>query len=139
LELNGVELPIPSEETKEFIQSVLNMPVEVPIKNPVDLLAQGWADPKIFSDAFNSVLQEKQYDAAMIVFSPNYQDEIGGGVPIDAIVKTTNTVGKPVVSVLTSPDSRKPPGYDVLESAGIPFFSSPQRAAKALANVLRLS
>jgi acetyltransferase len=139
LELNGAELPMPSEETKESIQSMLNMPVEVPIKNPVDLLAQGWANPKIFSDAFDAVLKEEQYDAAMIVFSPNYQDEIGGGVPIDAIVRTSNEVGKPVVSVLTSPDSRKPPGYEILESAGIPFFSSPQRAAKALANMLRLS
>jgi acetyltransferase len=139
LELNGAELPLPSEETAQSIQSMLNMPVEVPIKNPVDLLAQGWANPKIFSDAFDAVLSEEQYDAAMIVFSPNYQDEIGGGVPIDAIVETANRVGKPVVSVLTSPDSRKPPGYDVLESAGIPFFSSPQRAAKALANVLRIS
>ena len=139
LELNGAKIPMPSEETSETIQSMLNMPVKIPIKNPVDLLAQGWANPKIFSDAFDLILREDQFDAAMIVFSPNYQDEIGGGVPIDAIVKTANAVGKPVVSILTSPDNRKPPGYEILESAGIPFFSSPQRAAKALANVLRFS
>ncbi len=139
LELNGVDLPLPSEKTAETIQAMLNMPVKIPIKNPVDLLAQGWADPKIFSDAFDLILREDQFDAAMIVFSPNYQEGIGGGVPIDAIVKTTESVGKPVVSILGSPETRKPPGYDVLESAGIPFFSSPQRAAKALANVMRFS
>ncbi|MFW9767388.1 MAG: acetate--CoA ligase family protein [Candidatus Thorarchaeota archaeon] len=138
LELNGVELPLPTQETAETIEGMLNLPVKVPIKNPVDLLAQGWANPKIFSDAFDLTLREDQYDAAMIVFSPNYQDEIGGGVPIDAIVKTADAVRKPVVSILASPDSRKPPGYAILESAGIPFFSSPQRAAKALANVLKL-
>ncbi|MFW9892033.1 MAG: acetate--CoA ligase family protein [Candidatus Thorarchaeota archaeon] len=139
LELNGIRLPLPSKSTALKIQDMLNMPVEVPIKNPVDLLAQGWANPTIFAKAFDLVMRESQYDAAMIVFSPNYQEGIGGGVPIDSIIKTANEVGKPVVSILASPETRKPPGHDVLEAAGIPFFSSPQRAAKALANMLRLS
>jgi acetyltransferase len=137
LELNGIDLPLPSIEVQEKVQSFLNMPVEIPIKNPVDLLAQGWANPKIFADAFKLVLSEDQFDAAMIVFSPNYQDDIGGGVPIKELIEASSKVIKPVVSVLTSPDTRKPPGYDVLEAAGIPFFSSPQRAAQALANVLK--
>ncbi len=139
LELNGVQLPLPSEKTAKIIQDMLMMPVEVPIKNPIDLLAQGWANPKIFADAFNLVLNEEQYDASMIIFSPNYQEDIGGGVPIDALIKTARQTRKPVVSVLTSPDSRKPPGHDILEAAGIPFFSSPQRAAQALSNMLKIS
>jgi acyl-CoA synthetase (NDP forming) len=118
---------------------MLNMPVQVPIKNPIDLLAQGWADPRIFADSFKLILNECQFDAVMIVFSPNYQEGIGGGVPISEIIEASSKVSKPVVSVLTSPDSRKPPGHDVLEAAGIPFFSSPQRAAQALANLLKLS
>ena len=137
LEQNGVKLPLPSQKTSGTIQKMLNMPVKVPIKNPIDLLAQGWANPKIFSDAFDLILKEDRYDAAMIVFSPNYQEGIGGGVPIDAIIDTSNRVGKPVISVLISPDTRRPPGYEILESAGIPFFSSPQRAARALANVVK--
>jgi acetyltransferase len=139
LELNGIELPLPNEDVALKIQSMLNMPVEIPIKNPVDLLAQGWANPRIFADSFKLILQEDQFDAVMIVFSPNYQEGIGGGVPIDEIIEASRKVAKPVVSVLASPDSRKPPGYNVLESAGIPFFSSPQRAAQALANLLKIS
>ncbi len=139
LELNGVHLPLPSKEIASKIQSMLNMPIEIPIKNPVDLLAQGWADPRIFAESFKLILNEDQFDAVMIVFSPNYQDEIGGGVPIDDIISATSKVSKPVISVLTSPDSRKPPGYEILETAGIPFFSSPQRAAQALANLLKLT
>ena len=115
------------------------MPVKIPIKNPIDLLAQGWANPRIFAEAFRLVLNEPQFDAVMIVFSPNYQEGIGGGVPIDEIIDAARKVAKPVVSILASPDTRKPPGHDTLESAGIPFFSSPQRAAQALANVLKLS
>ncbi|OLS30769.1 MAG: hypothetical protein ThorAB25_07470 [Candidatus Thorarchaeota archaeon AB_25] len=139
LELNGIELPLPTEEVATKIQSMLNMPVEIPIKNPVDLLAQGWADPRIFAGAFKLILNEDQFDAVMIVFSPNYQEGIGGGVPIDEIIEASNKVSKPVISVLASPDTRKPPGHEVLEASGIPFFSSPQRAAQALANMLKLS
>jgi acyl-CoA synthetase (NDP forming) len=139
LELNGIELPLPSEEVATKIQSMLNMPVEIPIKNPVDLLAQGWADPRIFAGAFKLILNEDKFDAVMIVFSPNYQEGIGGGVPIDEMIEASNKVSKPVISVLASPDTRKPPGHDVLEASGIPFFSSPHRAAQALANMLKLS
>jgi len=139
LELNDVTLPLPSKETSEKIQSMLNMPVEVPIKNPIDLLAQGWADPRIFAEAFRLILNEDRFDAIMIVFSPNYQEGIGGGVPITEIIDAANRVSKPVVSILASPETRKPPGHDVLERSGIPFFSSPQRAAQALANVMKLS
>ncbi|MHA3962884.1 MAG: acetate--CoA ligase family protein [Candidatus Thorarchaeota archaeon SMTZ1-45] len=139
LELNGIQLPPPSPTVAHKIQSMLNMPVEVPIKNPIDLLAQGWANPRIFSEAFKLILNEERFDAVMIVFSPNYQEGIGGGVPIDEIVKATQKGSKPVVSILASPVTRKPPGHDILEAAGIPFFSSPQRAAQALANMLKLS
>ena len=137
LEQNGVRLPLPSDEVAKTIQSKLNMPVEIPIKNPVDLLAQGWADPRIFAESFELILNERQFDAVMIVFSPNYQEGIGGGVPIKEIVEATRKVSKPVVSILASPDTRKPPGHEILEAAGIPFFSSPQRAAQALANILK--
>jgi len=138
LELNGAELPAPSLQTAKSIEALLNMPVDIPINNPIDLLAQGWAQPKIFADAFRMILKEDCYDSVMIVFSPNYQEGIGGGMPIEEIVEASREVSKPIVSILSSPDSNKPPGYDILEAAGIPFFSSPQRAAKALANMITL-
>jgi acyl-CoA synthetase (NDP forming) len=75
----------------------------------------------------------------MIVFSPNYQEGIGGGVPIKEIIEAARKVSKPVVSILASPDTKKPPGHEILEDSGIPFFSSPQRAAQALANMLKIS
>jgi acyl-CoA synthetase (NDP forming) len=138
LELNEVELPNPSTETARKIQSLLDMPIDITIKNPIDLLAQGWAQPKIFADAFRIIMNEEYYDAVIIVFAPNYQDDIGGGIPIDEIVEATKRVRKPVISILSSPNSNKPPGYEILEASGIPFFSSPQRAAKALSNVMKI-
>jgi len=139
LEEHEVQLPIPYEQTAKQIQDSLGMPLEFPIKNPIDLLATGWANPKIFADAFRLILHEDQYDSVVIVFSPNYQEGIGGGMPIKEIVETTRDCDKPVVSVLTSPITRKPPGYEILEKGGIPFFSSPQRAARALAYAIQLT
>jgi acyl-CoA synthetase (NDP forming) len=139
LEENGVHLPIPSEQTAMQVQESLDMPVKVPIKNPIDLLATGWSNPGIFADAFRLVLHEDKFDAVVIVFSPNYQESIGGGMPVKEIVKIAQECDKPVVSVLTSPITRKPPGYEILEEGGIPFFASPQRAGRALANAIKLA
>jgi len=137
LEERGLSLPLPSEKTALAIEEMLSMPVHVPISNPVDLLAQGWAEPRIFAGALRLILQEEQYGAVMTVFSPNYQEEIGGGMPVREMVEMTRQSGKTVVAVLNSPELRAPPGKAALEDGGIPVFSSPERAARALANVLR--
>ena len=136
LEENGAVLKPPCQETIEAIQDSLELPIEVPIKNPIDVLAKGWAEPKVFSNAFRLVLEEEQYDAAVIVFSPNFQEGIGGGLPANEIAQITAEVKKPVIAVLTAPLNRTPPGSDILENNGIPVFFSPQRAGKALTNLL---
>lgn len=137
LEMNGAVLPLPSEATTKKIQDMLGMPVQIEINNPIDLLAQGWAQPEIFANAFKLVLNEDKYDALMIVFAPNYQEDIGGGMPITEIVQAVDKASKPIVSVLSSPESKRPPGSEILEKAGIPFFSEPHRAAQALSNMLK--
>ena len=139
LEENGAILPPPSQRNAKLIQDSLDLPVEIPIKNPVDLLATGWANPMIFANALNLIIHEEQYDAVVIVFSPNYQESIGGGMPVREIVRIAEESEKPIISVLTSPDSRKPPGYETLEAGGIPFYSSPHRAARALCNAISLA
>jgi acetyltransferase len=136
LEEQGIQLLPPSENTIKTVQELLAMPIEIPVSNPVDLLAQGWSQPQIFGEAFRLVMNEEQYDAAMIVFSPNYLDDIGGGMPIDIIVETKKQTQKPVVAILNAPECKSPPGKELLENAGISVFSVPERAAQALANAL---
>jgi acyl-CoA synthetase (NDP forming) len=138
LENAGASLPPPSQEISSTIQEMLGMQVEIEITNPVDLLAQGWANPEIFAGAFNLIMDEPQYDAVMIVFSPNYQDDIGGGVPIDSILEKTSTSEKAVIAILNSPVCTPPNGKDRLEHGRVPVFSNPERAAQALSNVLSL-
>lgn len=137
LETRGAQLPPPSEQTSTAIQDMLAMPVEIDVTNPIDLLAQGWARPDIFAGAYELVMKEPQYDSVMIMFSPNYQEEIGGGMPVEAIVEIASKSDKTVVAVLNSPECKPPFGRGILEEGGIPVFSSPERAASALANTLK--
>jgi acetyltransferase len=139
LETRGVLLPPPAEQTSVAIQEMLAMPVDIEVTNPVDLLAQGWARPDIFAGAYELVMKEPQYDSVIIMFSPNYQEEIGGGMPVEAIVEIASKSDKNVVAVLNSPECKPPAGRVTLEEGGIPVFSSPERAASALANVLNLT
>jgi len=137
LEEMGIGLPIPDATIQDAIQNLLGMPVDVSIRNPIDLLAQGWADPSIFAKAFALIARQEEYDAIVTVFAPNYLEGIGGGMPVASIIETAKCVGKPVISVLSSPVTRKPPGAEELELEGIPVFTEPQRAGKALAHVLQ--
>ncbi len=139
LETRGARLPPPTDETSAAIQDMLAMPVEISVTNPVDLLAQGWARPDIFARAYELVMKDSRYDSVMIMFSPNYQEEIGGAMPVEAIVEIASQSDRTVVAVLNSPNCRPPAGREILERGGIPVFSSPERAANALANTLKLA
>ncbi|MHA2190556.1 MAG: acetate--CoA ligase family protein [Candidatus Thorarchaeota archaeon] len=138
LEEQGARLPPPSEASRTLVQEMLAMPVEVPISNPIDLLAQGWAQPTIFSGALEKVMKEDQYDSIMTVFSPNYQQDIGGGMPVEDLVRISQETNKPVIAILNAPACIPPPGKTYLEKHGVPVFSTPERAAQALANVIKI-
>ncbi|MGV9168697.1 MAG: hypothetical protein ACOC38_02020 [Promethearchaeia archaeon] len=129
-------IPEPAPRTVTAVRNLLDMDVEIPVSNPVDLLAKGWAEPDVFAKAFDIVLNDNTYDAILTVFSPNFQEGIGGGMPAQAVVDARRGSNKPVVSVLNAPRSRVPHGKDVLEDGGIPTFASPERAAIALSTLL---
>ncbi|MFW9907585.1 MAG: acetate--CoA ligase family protein [Candidatus Thorarchaeota archaeon] len=139
LEEKGAILPMPPQETQRKIDAVLDMPIEMEIKNPVDLLAKAWAEPKVFASAFEILMNDDTFDTIVTVFAPNFQEGIGGGMPVREIINSSENSDKLVISIMNAPVGRIPPGQVQLEEAGIPVFASPQRAARALANVIRLS
>ncbi len=137
LEERGIEIPMPSRHIVEQVQSLIDLPVEVPVKNPIDVLAKGWAEPEVFTGAFKLALASPEYDATVICFSPNFIQGIGGGVPVADILEAAKGTSKPVVCVLSAPHTRSPPGMEELEEGGIPVLLSPERAGVAVANLLR--
>jgi acyl-CoA synthetase (NDP forming) len=52
------------------------------------------------------------------------------------LIQVTSQFKKPLVAILNAPESFPPREKQILEDAGIPVFSSPERGAKALANVI---
>ncbi|MGY5876656.1 MAG: CoA-binding protein [Candidatus Thorarchaeota archaeon] len=136
LEEQGVSLPPPPDEISKQIQGFLGMPVDIRISNPIDLLAQGWARPEIFAKAFELVSNLDLYDAVLTVFSPNYQQDIGGGMPVEDMLRLKDEIKKPIIAVLNSPECTPPPGRSELENGGVPVFAFPERAAIALARVM---
>ena len=119
-----------------MVQELVDLPIELPVKNPIDVLAKGWAEPTVFSGAFRAALESDLYDAVVVCFSPNFLEGIGGGVPVSQIIGAIRQTQKPVVCVLSAPYTKPPPGYEELEEAGVPVFFDP---GQALANVLRLA
>ncbi len=139
LEQNHVHLPPPPIDIQKKIEALLEMPMSIPISNPIDLLAKAWAEPDVFAKAFKYIIEDDTYDSVVTVFAPNFQEGIGGGMPINEIIEANDSSDKLVISILSSPVTKQPPGKIELENAGIPVFVSPQRAGRALANVLRIS
>ena len=136
LETHGIQLPPPSPETVRGIQKAMGLPLDLSIDNPIDLLALGWARPNIFAQALHLAAQSNQYDAFLTIFSPNFQPDIGGGTPTEGLLRVLHQTKKPIISVLNSPITYPPPEKSLLEEGGIPVFASPERGAKALANII---
>ena len=136
LENHGIELPLPNPDTIQGIQEAMELSLELPIENPIDLLALGWARPEIFAKALQLAAQGDQYDAFLTIFSPNFQSDIGGGTPTEGLLHVLHKEKKPIISVLNSPITYPPPEKTLLEEGGIPVFASPERGAKALANII---
>jgi len=136
LETHGIQLPPPNPDTVRGIQNAMGLPLDLPIDNPIDLLALGWARPNIFAKALHLAAQGNQYDAFLTIFSPNFQPDIGGGTPTEGLLRVLRQTKKPIISVLNSPITFPPPEKALLEEGGIPVFTSPARGAIALANII---
>ena len=93
----------------------------------------------MFANAFRLVINDPSYDSIVTVFAPNFLEGIGGGMPINEIIEESEASDKLVISILSSPVTKEPPGKKELEKSGIPVFVNPQRAGRALANVLSLT
>ncbi len=139
LEREGIQLPAPNAATVKSIQNAMQLPNAVPIDNPIDLLALGWARPRIFAEALRLAAIGNQYDAFLTVFAPNFQEDIGGGTPTEGLLNVARKTKKPIIAVLNSPISFPPPEKTLLENGGIPVFASPERGAKVLANVIKFA
>ncbi len=124
----GLELPSPSEETREALATML--PAEASTANPIDML--GGANAQSFEQALPPVLADPSFDAAIVLFVPTVgTDEEAVG---EAISRAAATAGdKPVLCAFLSAKGA-PAALTSVEH--VPSFAYPEAAAKALARAV---
>ncbi len=129
LESNGLEVPTLSERTQAQLSEFL--PEEAGIGNPVDMIAS--ASPETYGRALEVLGNADEVDIVFVVFIPAGATGTDGVATalIDARTRVPDHV--PVVSVFMS--SQIQPRE--LGAAGIPSFSFPEAAARALGRVAR--
>ncbi|HZS30599.1 MAG TPA: GNAT family N-acetyltransferase [Gaiellaceae bacterium] len=120
----GLELPAPSEETRNALAEV--MPAEGSSANPIDLL--GGANAEGFTQALPLVLADPAFDAAIVLFVPTVgtnEEEVGAAISRAAATAD----GKPVLCAFLSAKGA-PPGLRSAEP--VPSYTYPEAAARAL-------
>ncbi len=124
-EAAGLELPPPSEETREAMAALV--PREASLANPIDML--GSATGAVYEAVIPHLLADPVFDAAIVIFTP-------------PVVAGAQEIGEAVVSALAkSPDHDKPllaafvcaeGTPQCLVDAGVATFDYPESAARAL-------
>jgi len=127
LEMHGLELATLQPETVARLKPLV--PEEASLRNPVDMIAT--ARPSAYRGALEAVLCDDGVDAAIAIFVPPLgvrQEDVAEA--ITAAARTCRT--KPVLAVLMGREGL-PQGRAALEELGIPAYTFPESAARALA------
>jgi len=123
-EAAGLELPPPSQETKDALAGL--MPSEGSLANPIDML--GGANAESFETVLPHVIADPAFDAVIILYVPTVganEEELGAAMSRAA----ATAEGKPVLCSFLSANGA-PAGLQ--SAAHVPSFAYPEAAAKAL-------
>ena len=127
LESNGLEVPQLSDRTIEHLRSFL--PEEAGVTNPVDMIAS--ASPEAYARVLQILAQADEIDMVLVIFIPTAIT--GVGAVADALIEAEQTTSDsvPVVGVFMSAQGLP----ETLNDAGIPTFSFPETAARAMGRI----
>ena len=127
----GLDLAELRPETVSRIAALL--PAEASIRNPVDMIAS--ADAPGYRAALSAILADANVDAAVAIFTPPL------GVHTEDVAEAIGAVGvanpdKSLVAVLMGREGL-PQGKRELQEAGVPAYTFPESAARALGALAR--
>ncbi|MGX1306372.1 acyl-CoA synthetase (NDP forming) [Amorphus suaedae] len=131
----GLPLPTLAAETGQALSELL--PDFAVIDNPLDITAMGMSKPSLFGDTSAAMLADPGIDALLVAAM--------GGAPQQVMAKWKSlrpvlaNAEKPVSLVFLADELPMPAEFmDDIRETGVPFFRSPERVMRALANVARL-
>jgi acetate---CoA ligase (ADP-forming) len=132
----GLTLPVPSAETTNELRAVL--PDFIPATNPLDITAQGLADPDLYRRCVPAVLADAKYGS--LVLAIILTDERTSALKLPPIIEALKEIRptKPVLFAGLDEGAKIDPHYiSQLRDLNVPFFPTSERAFRALALVTR--
>ena len=131
LDQHGLELAELRPETVARIAALL--PAEASVRNPVDMIAS--ADAPGYRAALSAILDDGDVDAAVAIFTPPlgvHTEDVAEAIGAVALAKPD----KPLLAVLMGREGL-PQGKRELQDAGVPAYTFPESAARALGALAR--
>lgn len=131
-EQNALEMAVLSDKTIQRIKDLLP-PLSIRT-NPVDM-GPAWYNWETCKKVFETVSIDKNVDALVVLAAYASANE----PIIREVAETLKTIArqKPVVACFPSPRDIWLKEKKELESAGVPVYPTPERASKALANLVK--
>jgi acyl-CoA synthetase (NDP forming) len=131
-EMEGLSITPFTEETQKKIESLL--PPLAIRTNPVDM-GPAWYDSAAIKGIVQSVLEDGKIDALILCIMFASANRASVGILSDLLLQRKWT--KTVICCISAPAGIWDEEIKRLEGSGIPNYPSPERAAKALANLVR--
>jgi len=131
-EMEGLTLPSFTQEVQQRIESLL--PPLAIRTNPVDM-GPAWYDSDAIRGIVHAVLEDKKIDAVILCIMFASANRASVGILADLLLQAREK--KPLICCISAPMGIWDKEIERLEASGIPNYPTPERAARALANLTR--
>ena len=131
-EMEGLSIPPFSNETQKRVESLL--PPLAIRTNPVDM-GPAWYDSAAIKGIVQAVLEDRNIDALILCIMFASANRASVGILSDLLLQ--KKWNKTVICCISSPIGIWDEEIKQLEESGIPNYPTPERAAKALATLVR--
>ncbi|MES2441351.1 MAG: acetate--CoA ligase family protein [Pseudomonadota bacterium] len=134
----GLDLPAVGDATAARLRAA--MPDFIPVSNPMDLTAQALVDPDLYRRTLAPLLDDDRFAAVVLGIIQTDQTTASRKFPHIADAIRALAPQKPVIFAGLDDGAAFDPAYiDDLRALGVPYFPSPDRAFRALAQLSRLA
>ncbi|MEM4633829.1 MAG: CoA-binding protein [Candidatus Anstonellaceae archaeon] len=130
LEEEGLQLATLSEETKKALET--SLPSYANIRNPLDII--GDADSHRYEVAINAMMKDENVDIILLIIL--FQTVGIDSSVVNIAIRASDQRKKPIIAVCTGGEYTEM-HKRILESYGVPSYSSPSSAMKAISKFLQ--
>jgi len=136
LENGGLDVTEFSDSTKKKLIENNILPSFMPAYNPVDLATFGYMERHRYIESLKLLTKDENVDATLTLCMSSLGDPNTPPFPIQEFKEVIEASKKPAAFVWGGPDNFKEEFKEWME-AGIPTYSTPERASIAMVNLVR--